>query len=165
MSALGGDGRMGSYFWKDFKDPKFWLKITVIPAVGGLCLLDFLSYVFATPGYLNLWAIRIVGGLSIVGVIGYGVFLYVKPRRFKKLKERQALFEEMRKRELRRRLEKEPQYQTLCYECRHFNDHLKACSLEIINRRALEVKFRDLNDKYTYCLYWNCDYEKIFSGG
>lgn len=154
---------MGSYFWKGMKDPVFWLKISVLPTVGALCLLDFLSYMFAAPGYFNLWAIKIVGTLSIVGVVVYGVILYVKPKQFKKLEERQASFEEMRRRELRRRLEREPQIQTLCYECRHFNDEIKHCSLDIVNQRARQVKFRELNEKYSYCLYWNCDYEKIFS--
>ncbi len=141
-----------NYFTRGvFSDPKFWWKIIVIPAIGGLVLMDFLSSMFASPGFFNLWIVKIVGTLSIIGVIGYGVFLYAKPKSDKKIEEDQAFVEKMNEERFRKIIQENPHFQTLCYQCLHFDQNHRACGKKVINERALKAR---LSETFTYCLHW-----------
>jgi len=141
-----------NYIWYHLtRDPKFWIKVLIIPAVLVLCLFDFLTHTFNPPGIFNLWFFKITVAISLLGVIAYGVYLYVIPQRNKKKREEQAIFEEMKIKELKKIIEKNPQYQTFCYECKYFNFEIKTCSLDIKNIKAKAIW---LGDKYKYCLYW-----------
>ena len=45
-----------NYVWYHLKnDPKFWVKIVVVPGVLVVALLDFLTFTFKPPGVFNLW--------------------------------------------------------------------------------------------------------------
>jgi hypothetical protein len=142
-----------NYLWYHLtRDPKFWIKIIVIPAVLILNLFDFLTYVFKPPGLSNLWIFRISAAISILGVIVYGVYLFVMPQKNKKISEEQAIFEEKRLQELKKTIKQNPHFQTFCFECKHFNLEIKTCSLDIKNLKAKSVR---LGEKYKYCLYWD----------
>lgn len=130
---------------------KFWVVRIVIPAIAALALMDFLTYIFNPPGISNFWICRIIAILAILSVIAYGVYLYITPKREKKIIEDRAIFEERREKEFRKIIEADPGFQTFCYTCVHFNRKIKACSLDIKNQRAKKMK---LSEKYTYCLYW-----------
>lgn len=141
-----------NYFLHDLiHDRKFWIIRIVVPAIVGLAVMDFLTYIFGPPGISNFWICRIIAILAILSVIVYGVYLYITPKKEKKIIEDQAIFEEKREKEFRKIIEADPGFQTFCYTCIHFNQKIKACSLDIKNPRAKEMK---LSEKYTYCLYW-----------
>lgn len=140
-----------SYFTKEMKDGKFWLKMTVLPAIAGLLLLDILSNMFASPGYFNLWVVKIVGSLSVIGVIIYGIYLYIKPKVDKNEEEDQEFLEKMNEEKLRNMIAEDPEFQTFCYQCVHFNERFSACGKKIVNHMAKRAR---LSEKYTYCLHW-----------
>jgi hypothetical protein len=127
------------------------VKIVLVPAVLVLAVLDFLSYSISPPGVLNLWFFKATVVTGVLGVIGYGVYLYVKPRKEKKICLDQASYEKKRELEIREILRENPDFQTFCYTCLHFNQDIKACRLDIRNPRARAVR---LNDRTQYCLYW-----------
>lgn len=142
-----------NYVWYHLKNnPKFWIQVVAIPAVLVLAVLDFLSNMFQPPGIFNLWFFKIVVFLSFTGTIGYGIYLFVSPKREKKIILEQYNFEKEREIEFKRILSKDPEFQTFCYTCKHFNLELKCCRLNIRNSKARNVR---LNNDYTYCLYWD----------
>ena len=63
----------------------------------------------------------------------------------------QAEYEKMREVEIRKILRENPDFQTYCYTCSHFNQEIKACRLDIKNPRARDLR---LNDRTRVCLYW-----------
>lgn len=132
-------------------DRKFWVVRIVFPAIAGVAVMDFLTYVFNPPGISNFWICRIIAILAILSVIAYGVYLYITPKKVKRITEDQAIFEEKREKEFREIIEVDPGFQTFCYTCEHFNQKIRACSLNIKNPKARNMK---LSEKYTYCLYW-----------
>jgi len=141
-----------NYVWYHLKNnPKFWMKVVFIPAVLVLALLDFLSHMFQPPGIFNLWFFKIVILTSILGIIGYGVYLYISPRKERKIRLEQHEFEQKREKELKKVLSENPGFQTFCYNCKHFNQQLKSCPLNIRNPKARNIR---LYESYTYCLYW-----------
>ncbi len=141
-----------NYFTRGmFSDPQFWVKIIVVPAIGGLVVIDFLSYMFAAPGFLNLWAVKIVGIFSIVGVIVYGIYLYKKPKSDKNTEEDQAYIETLNEDKFRKMILDDPEFQTFCYQCVHFNQRFGSCGKKIFSERSKRAR---LNEKYTYCLHW-----------
>lgn len=144
-----------NYVWFHLKNnPRFWIKVIVIPAVLALTLLDFLSHMFRPPGIFNLWFFRMVILTVFIGIVGYGIYLYVSPRREKKIRLAQFEFEKKREVELRKILSENPEFQTFCYTCRNFNQPLKCCTLDIKNPKARKIR---LSEKYTYCLYWDTE--------
>ena len=141
-----------NYVWYHIKnDPKYWVKIVIIPAILVVALLDFLSHMFKPPGFFNLWFFMISLGVSILLVIAYAVYLYITPRKEKKTLTDQAHYERKREREFREIIQENPDFQTYCFTCRHFNQEIKACRLDIKNPRARAMS---LNDRYRYCMYW-----------
>jgi len=87
---------------------KFWVVRIVIPAIAALALMDFLTYIFNPPGISNFWICRIIAILAILSVIAYGVYLYITPKREKKIIEDRAIFEERREKEFRKIIEADP---------------------------------------------------------
>jgi hypothetical protein len=141
-----------NYVWYHLKhDPKFWVKVVIIPAVLVVALLDFLSHMFKPPGIFNLWFFKITVGVAVLLVIIYGIYLHINPRREKKLVADQALFERQRASDFRKIIAQNPGFQTFCYTCVHFNTEIKACRLDIRNPKARDMP---LNDQFKYCLYW-----------
>lgn len=141
-----------NYFLHYFlHDRKFWVVRIVFPAIVGLAVMDYLTYIFNPPGISNFWICRIIAILAILSVIAYGVYLYITPKKEKRITEEQTIFEEKREKEFRKIIEENPGFQTFCYTCVHFNQKIRACPLDIKNPKARNMK---LSEKYTYCLYW-----------
>ncbi len=135
-----------------FRDWKWWARIGVA-FLGALNLMDILSTMFAYPGYFGLWIVRLTMIGSIGGLVAYYIF---QSRRDKKnsrieallpafIAERYVYFEKM--------IAADPKFQTLCYECRHFDSGRRACNLRLHDRK-IKIKL-DPADAFSYCLYWN----------
>ncbi|MBN1197285.1 MAG: hypothetical protein JXA62_07755 [Candidatus Aminicenantes bacterium] len=139
------------YFTKGIGDQRFWLIFVGLPLIAALNLADFLTATLAPPGVFNYWVMRI----TVVG--GFLVALLVATRNSKKLRAqrleaaRQKNFESIRLEELRRRVAVEPDFQTLCYRCRHFDREKSTCQLQIFNLAARKVR---LDTPFQYCLYY-----------
>lgn len=122
-----------------------------IPAILSAALLDFLSHMFKPPGVFNFWFFRITIGVAVLLIIGYGIYLYMNPKREKKQVADQALFERQRESEFIQIIARNPEFQTFCYTCFHFNSEIKACRLDIRNSKARAI---NLGGRFSYCLYW-----------
>ena len=102
--------------------------------------------------------------LTILVPVGYYVYGFsnrANKRKKRKVVEQKAeLFEPKREQEIRRILEVNPEFVTLCYECIHFNPDLRVCarqfSDDVSYQRVKEVR---INNKQ-YCLYWKAASKK-----
>ena len=139
------------YFEKGVGDPRFWVIFVGLPFIVTLNLADLFTATLAPPGIFNFWVMRI----TVVG--GFLVALFIATRNSKKLRARrleaarQKNFESRRLEELRRRVAVEPEFQTLCFRCRHFDAEKITCKLEIFNLAARRVR---LDTPVQYCLYY-----------
>ena len=133
------------------RDPKFWFKVVVIPGVIVLAIFDFLSAMLSPPGLSNLRIFYAILVLLFAGVLGYGIYLCVVPKRDTKIRMEQARFEKQRLVELTTHIEENPDFQTFCYLCKHYNLNLRSCGLDIKNEKARAVR---LGEPHAYCLYW-----------
>ena len=122
-----------------------------IPAILAAALIDFLSHMFRPPGVFNFWFFRITIGIGVLLVIIYGIYLYLNPRKEKREVSDQAQFERQREDDFRKIRSQNPEFQTFCYTCLHFNFDIKACRLDIKNPKARTV---NIGGQFTYCLYW-----------
>lgn len=92
----------------------------------------------------------------LVVIISLGFFLYdryQRTRKREKLRKILPIFEARRTKEIRRMIEADPEFQTFCYQCIHFDQEKRACTLHLHSRK-MEIKLHPA-DKYKYCLYWN----------
>ncbi|MDY0296467.1 MAG: hypothetical protein RB296_04030 [Acidobacteriota bacterium] len=140
-----------NYFLMGIKDRRFWLRLIGVPLLAALIFMDILTYARNPPGVFGLWTVWLT-------IFGGGVFaLYIAIRDTKRIRAdrqeaaRQKEFEARRIGELRRILADDPQFQTLCYCCRHYDQEKSTCALEIFNRQARHV---NLDTPFRYCLYW-----------
>lgn len=139
------------YFAKGMGDPRFWLIFVGLPLIASLNLADLITATLAPPGIFNFWVMRI----TVVG--GFFVALLIATRNSKKLRAqrmeaaRQKEFESRSLMDLRRRVEADPEYQTLCFRCRHFDSEKSTCRLEVFNAAARKVR---LETPFQYCLYY-----------
>ncbi len=96
--------------------------------------------------------------LTILVPVAYYVYDFTTRSKNKKktkvVEQKAALFEPKREKEIRRTLEVNPEFVTLCYQCIYFNFELRVCtrkfSDDVSYQRVKEVK---INNK-SYCLYW-----------
>jgi hypothetical protein len=133
------------------RDPKFWFKVIVLPGVIVLAIVDVLSAMLNPPGLSNFKIFFTIIGLTVAGVVAYGVYLYVAPKKELKIRREQGLFEKRRLIELESILRENKDFKTFCFQCRHFNHQIRACGLVIKNHKARTVRLRGST---TYCLYW-----------
>jgi hypothetical protein len=96
--------------------------------------------------------------LTILAPLAYYVYDFStrsnKQKKLKAVEQAAALFEPRREQEIRKILEINPEFVTLCYECIHFNHHLRHCARQLSDdvsyQRVKEVR---INNRQ-YCLYW-----------
>jgi hypothetical protein len=116
--------------------------------------VDILTSLFGV-GVFNFWVVKITIGAAILGAGIYGFFLHKHEKKDKKLGvllpdfliERQVLYEKM--------AAKDPEFQTFCHECRHFDLNRLRCLL-VLHDRKVRIKLND-DHPLRYCLYWNLD--------
>jgi len=140
------------YAARFLREPRFWVRVIGLPALAALNIADIMTAILAAPGVFRLWVVRI----TLVGGLVFAVSLAVrdtkKQHADRDLAASQKEFETRMMNELRQRVVADPQYQTLCFRCRHFNPETTACGLEILNAAARRVRLDD--SQYRYCLYW-----------
>lgn len=127
---------------------KFWLYVAWI-SLGFLGMLDFITSVFG-GNVIKMFVIVTI--LGIIGLIVYKAASKQKNKqRTKVVEAKAAIFEPKAEGEIRRKIAKNPEFATLCYECVHFNHEKLHCFRKMADERVKEVR---INDK-KYCLYWS----------
>lgn len=148
-----------NYFFKELRSGtlKFWV-VMVFAAAWFIALIDIIASAFGSGGVMGgkwFYATLI---LTILAPVAYYAYDFstrsTKKKKLKAVEQKAALFEPQREKEIRRILEVNPEFVTLCYECIHFNPELRVCarkfSKDVSYQRVKEVK---INNK-SYCLYW-----------
>jgi hypothetical protein len=137
-----------NYFFEGvFKDGRFWrnivFSITIIVA-----FLDY-SYNFF-GGILAL----IVTVLVVISLISVGIKTFVVDINNKNKKVAQNTFEVKKRLEIRNIIRNNPTFQTMCFNCKHFNRDGNNCNItfDIENKKAFRTRFKD--SRFEYCLYW-----------
>lgn len=131
---------------------KKFFAIAFYLAVCGVAFLD--AFTNVAKGWWFLTTLV----LSFTGLL---IFLFQKY--FKDLSKRKktamveeeaAVFEPIREEEIRKLVKNNPEFVTLCYECKHFDHEARHCSrnmtLDITKQRLKEIRI----DRTKYCLYW-----------
>jgi hypothetical protein len=135
---------------------KFWFYTAAI-AVWLFAIFD-LIFSIAGSSLFNGILFKITAAVTAVALLFFLFYRYFKKKDTKKkikaVEEHAALFEPKREEEIRRLYEKYPEFATHCYECIHFNPHLKHCaknlSDDITKQRLKEVQIGNRK----FCLYW-----------
>lgn len=142
-----------NYFWSQiFRDRRFWTMIG-LGVAGVLVLFDFLSYSWAPPGYFNLWLVKIAGVAGVVALIGYGAVLFRRDRENRRVAVLLPAFITERRRIIADRIAADPDFQTFCYKCAHYDNGRRACCLRL-GERVMWIKV-DPGRSFSHCLYWN----------
>ncbi|MGD2085897.1 MAG: hypothetical protein PVH61_06920 [Candidatus Aminicenantes bacterium] len=148
-----------NYFLRELRSGnlKYWV-VMVFVAAWFVALIDIFGAAFGSSGVMGgrwFYATLI---LTILAPVAYFVHDFTtrskKKKKTKAVEQKAELFEPRREKEIRRILEVNPEFVTLCYECIHFNPELRVCarkfSDDVSYQRVKEVK---INNK-SYCLYW-----------
>jgi hypothetical protein len=154
-----------NYFFKGLRSGtlKFWVVI-VFMAAWFVAIIDIFASAFGSSGVMGGKWFYIMLILTILVPVAYYVYDFStrsnKQKKIKEVEQKAALFEPIREKEIRRILEANPEFVTLCYECIHFNPELRVCarqfSDDVSYQRLKEVK---INNK-SYCLYWQSPSKK-----
>lgn len=123
-----------------------------------VALIDMFSSALGSRGVMGGKVFYIMLALTILVPVVYYVYDFTtrskKQKKIKTVEQVAALFEPRREQEIRKILETNPEFVTLCYECIHFNPDLRVCarqfSDDVSYQRIKEVK---INNRQ-YCLYW-----------
>ena len=130
----------------------------LIPAVAlaALWIVTFLD-VF-TGRLVNGKLIYFTGSLTILLVLGFLISKYAfdlnKRKASHETEEEAALLNPTREKEIRKLIEKDANFMTLCYQCRNYDQEVQICLLES-SQKISHPSERDIpiNGK-KYCLYW-----------
>jgi hypothetical protein len=154
-----------SYFFKELRrgSLKFWV-VVVFMAAWFVAFVDIFASAFGFGGVIGGKWFYFMLIITILAPVVYYVYDFTtrskKQKKIKTVEQNAALFEPRREQEIRRILEVNPEFVTLCYECIHFNPDLRVCarqfSDDVSYQRVKEVK---INNKQ-YCLYWKAASEK-----
>jgi len=143
---------MGYFLRHVVRDRLVWTLIGVV-VVGTINAADMLSYGLAYPGLFNLWAVRITAIVAAAGAAGYGIYLYHREKSQKNFDREWPPFSVARKEFITEQLAIDPNFQTFCFQCGHFDPQRLACGLSL-PRVTIWIKL-DRDRPHSHCLLWN----------
>ncbi len=124
-----------------------WLALAFVAFMD--LIADSMGGSFFGGNFFKVFAI-----ITVIGVIALIIYKAVTEQKTKKQKkvevEKAAEFEPRREKEIKRILQKNPGFNTLCYECIHFNQKILHCGRDLEDLRIKEVSIGEKK----YCLYW-----------
>lgn len=144
-----------NYFLKELLNNKkrFWI-ILVVMGVWAAAIVDAFTSAIRPPG---LFGGKLMTAIFYATFIGFFILIiykitknYVKKKKSMTYNMEADEYEYKRKKEFRRIFEQHPEFNTLCFECRHFDKNVNHCSRDLNNQKVKE--FEVGNKKY--CLYW-----------
>ncbi len=131
-------------------------KIVPVIFLIALWLITFID-VF-TGRLVNGKMIYFSGGLTVILVLGFLFSKYAidlnKRKTIQETKQEAALLNTTREQEIRKLIEKDADFMTLCYQCSNYDQEVQICLLES-SQKLSHVSDRDIriNGK-KYCVYW-----------
>jgi len=142
-----------SYFtFHLFRDWKWWAKIGFAGLLA-MNTIDLLSAGFASPGYFNLWVVRVTVVSGIAGLVVYFLYQSRHDKKTRQIEQLLPLFAAERRAFIEAKKLADPKFQTFCYECCHYDADRRCCNLRLVGREAW-IKLSPF-ESYTFCLYWN----------
>ena len=151
-----------NYFLKGvFTGNRKFFFIDISIGIWGVAFLDGF-----TSGVLNGWFFIVT---LIVTAVGFLTFIFskyyldAKKRKITKIVEADAAeFEPIRETEIRKLVKENPEFVTLCYECKYYDHNHRHClrnmTLDITIQRLKEIRIGNTK----YCLYWEIPSEEEF---
>ncbi len=144
-----------NYFLSNlFRDKMLWGAFG-LAALSGLIIIDFITFMLTPRAVFDLWPLKITVGAAIVGTVIYGLLLRKREKRDKRLEEILPGFLKERMAFLAEKTAENPEFQTLCHQCRHF-DLVRLGCLLVLGERKVRIRLND-ESRVTHCLYWNLD--------
>jgi hypothetical protein len=134
-----------SYFWSEFLRWKKYWGTTLFAASLALAVIDFVR----PDRYFNRIFFKTWLAFWLIALTSIALKNTLKPYWQKWL----LFIEKRRKKTIGQILEDNPQFRTLCCECRYYNHRLELCSRQRSNKRVKWIKMHGY-DRYDYCLYW-----------
>jgi hypothetical protein len=143
-----------NYFLSNlFRDWKVYALVG-LAVVAGLNIMDILTTMFGLKVF-NLWVVKITIGAAFVSGIVYGFLQYRHEKKNRQLESMLPAFIAERKACFEKKVAKDPQFQTFCHECRHYDNGPRRCLLRLHGRK-IRIKLQQ-ESMFSYCLYWNLD--------
>jgi len=137
-----------------FRDKVLW-GVLALSALAGLIIMDLLTFMLRPRAVFNLWTVKLTVGAAVVGTIIYGLFLHKHENKEKNLAALLPGFLTERRFFLETKVVTDPEFQTLCHQCRYFDLERLRCLLVLRERKAW-IKLNE-DSPIRHCLYWNLD--------
>ena len=131
-----------------FRDWKWWAKLG-FASVATMNAFDMMSL----GRVFHFWIVR---GTVIAAVVGLAAYFVFQNRHDKKVRQIEALlpaFIGERHVYFEKMAAADPEFQTLCFKCCHYDAKRTCCGLRLYDRKA-RIKLHP-EDRLEYCLYWN----------
>jgi len=145
---------MNYFFANLLRDRHLWA-IIGLSAWAGLMIMDLLTYMLTPRAVFSLWTFKIALAAAIAGAMVYGVVLGRREKRARRLRELLPAFLEERRQLFFSRTAADPDFQTFCHECRHFDLGQLRCLLDLQGQPS-RILLSD-ESPMRHCLYWNLD--------
>jgi hypothetical protein len=148
-----------SYFFRELFSANRGLWIAAAIAVAWFIAI-FDLFTASQPGALfgGKWfkaTVTLTVISPILYFLGRTIFAAGMRKELRKMEESTARYEARREREIRRILEKDPEFATHCYECIFIKDNTLSCSRPLA-RKAADQRVKEIPiGEREYCLYWS----------
>jgi hypothetical protein len=144
-----------NYFLSNlFRDKMLWA-VLGLAALAGLLIMDVITFMLMPRAVFDLWTVKITAGAAVVGAIVYGIFLFKREKKDRRLDALLPGFIEQRRGEFEKKAAGNHDFQTFCHECRHFDLNRLRCLL-VLRDRMVRIRLDD-DSPCRYCLYWNLE--------
>jgi hypothetical protein len=144
-----------NYFLSNlFRDKSMWIMIG-LAALAGMMIMDLLTFLLTPRAVFGLWTVKITIGAAVVGSVFYGIVLGKREKKDRQLNAILPGFIEEKRDFLEKKAAADRDFQTLCHQCRHFDQGRLRCLLVLRERKAW-VRLSD-GGPVRYCLYWNIE--------
>lgn len=142
-----------NYFLANLVRDKHLWAIIALSAWAGLMVMDLLTYMLTPRAVFGMWTFKIALAAAVVGATAYGVVLGRREKRSRRLNALLPSFIEERRQLYSSRSAADPEFQTFCHQCRHFDLRQLRCLLDLQGRTS-HILLSD-ESPMRHCLYWN----------
>jgi hypothetical protein len=132
-------------FWSEFfRGRKYWGSV-VFPGSLALAVIDFVRPdLYFNRHFFRLWVL--FWGAALVY---HYIRVYIDPP----ILRWNDWLEKKREERVRKKVAKDPDYQTLCHHCKEYDQKRLSCTRLRKNKRVKWLKIEN-HDQKDYCLYW-----------
>jgi hypothetical protein len=131
-------------------------KIVPLVALASLWLVTFID--IFTGRLLNGKLVYFTGSVTVILILTVLISTYSidlnKRKTQQDTKEEAQLLNPAREKEIRRRIEANANFMTLCYQCRNYDQEIQICLLESSHKISWPSEREIRINGKKYCLYW-----------